>query len=213
MDRAPIQTQLEKIAGNPLFTSAESLRRFLRYVVERTLEGRDNELKEYSLGVEVFHRGEQFDPRLDSIVRVQANKLRAKLREYYEEAGRNDPIQIELPKGTYVPVFRVREAVVARPAKPWTYGALKVGAVALLLAALIGGGTGVLRKEAPLFHSVPLTSFPGLECHAVLSPDGNSVAFVWNGEREDNFDIYVIPIHGTEPVRLTTDAAADLSPA
>jgi predicted ATPase len=80
--------------------------RFLRYVVERTIEGKAEELKEYAIGVEVFARGESFDARTDTIVRVQARRLRSKLKEYYDAQGKTDPIVIELPKGRYVATFR-----------------------------------------------------------------------------------------------------------
>ena len=75
----------------------------LRYIVEETLAGRGNELKEYTLGVAVLGRGSQFDPRLDSIVRVQASKLRARLAAYYKVPELNDSILIELPRGSYEP--------------------------------------------------------------------------------------------------------------
>lgn len=79
----------------------------LRYVVERTLEGKTDELKEYALGVDVFGRGESFDPRVDTIVRVQARNLRSRLEQYYSSPeGRTDPVLIEIPKGRYVVSFR-----------------------------------------------------------------------------------------------------------
>jgi serine/threonine-protein kinase len=84
--------------------------RFLRYVVEETLAGRGGLIKEYSLGAEVFSRGDDFDPRIDPIVRVQARNLRARMVKYYEGPGATDPIVIDLPKRTYVPVFASREA-------------------------------------------------------------------------------------------------------
>jgi hypothetical protein len=65
----------------------------------------NNEVKEYSLGVEVFGRGEAFDPRTDTIVRVQARRLRSKLKDYYDAEGQTDPIVIELPKGHYGVTF------------------------------------------------------------------------------------------------------------
>lgn len=74
--------------------------------MEETLAGRADRLKEYSLGAEVFGRGAEFDPRMDPIVRVQARNLRARLVQYYAGPGDSDPILIELPKRTYVPVFR-----------------------------------------------------------------------------------------------------------
>jgi tetratricopeptide (TPR) repeat protein len=80
--------------------------RFLRYIVEETLAGRASGIKEQVLGLEVFDRGPDFNPRLDPIVRVQARNLRSRMAKYYEGPGQADPIRIELPKGTYIPVFR-----------------------------------------------------------------------------------------------------------
>ena len=108
-----VTAQLERILASPPLESSPSLCRFLRYVVEETLAGRSCCLKEYSLGVVAFERGENFDPRIDPIVRVQARNLRGRLGQYYAGPGANDPILIELPKRTYVPVFhcpRGREA-------------------------------------------------------------------------------------------------------
>jgi hypothetical protein len=87
----------------------------LRYVVERTLEGRTDELKEYALGVDVFGRGASFDPRVDTIVRVQARRLRSKLEGYYNIEGRMDPLLIEIPKGRYIISFRQLPPPVASP--------------------------------------------------------------------------------------------------
>jgi len=78
-------------------------------VVEETLAGRGAQIKEYSLGAEVFTRGDDFDPRIDPIVRVQARNLRARMVKYYEGPGAGEPIVIDLPKRTYVPVFTVRD--------------------------------------------------------------------------------------------------------
>jgi tetratricopeptide (TPR) repeat protein len=101
----PVNEQLERILKSAPLISSPSLCRFLRYVVEETLAGRASEIKEYPLGVRVFDRGEDFNPRLDPIVRVQARNLRSRIAKYYQGPGADDPIRIELPKGTYVPVF------------------------------------------------------------------------------------------------------------
>jgi DNA-binding winged helix-turn-helix (wHTH) protein len=69
------------------------------------------------------------------------------------------------------------------------------------------------RPEPAVWDPIPLTAFRGIEADPALSPDGNLVAFTWNGEKQDNFDIYVIPIQSGSPVRLTTDPAEDVSPA
>jgi hypothetical protein len=114
--------QLERILTSAHLVTSPSLSRFLRYIVEETLAGRSAEIREYTLGVHVFDRGEDFNPRLDPIVRVQARNLRSRMAKYYEGPGAEDPVRIELPKGTYVPIFhrnvveeelRVPEAAVA----------------------------------------------------------------------------------------------------
>jgi serine/threonine-protein kinase len=82
----------------------------LQYAVEHTVTGSSHEVKEYTLGVQVFRRGSAFDPRLDPIVRVEARKLRIRLTKYYETEGEHDPLRIELPARGYVPAFRERES-------------------------------------------------------------------------------------------------------
>jgi TolB-like protein len=92
---------LEKVLVSPPFVHSERLRRFLAFIVTETLAGHADRLKGYTIGVEVFDRDESFDPAIDAIVRVEATRLRAKLREYYDAEGRNDPVRFELPKGCY----------------------------------------------------------------------------------------------------------------
>src|SRR3954451_8564816 len=104
-----IRAALQRIVSSPQLESSPSLCRFLRYVVEETLAGRGGQIKEYSLGAEVFARGDDFDPRIDPIVRVQARNLRARMAKYYEGPGAGEPVVIDLPNRTYVPVFTVRD--------------------------------------------------------------------------------------------------------
>jgi predicted ATPase len=101
-----VRVQLARIVQSRTFSNAPTLRRLLDHLVERSLQGSADRLKEYVLGLEVFDRGESFDPRIDTIVRVQARMLRRKLKEYYGAEGLVDPIVIELPKGHYVVMFR-----------------------------------------------------------------------------------------------------------
>jgi serine/threonine-protein kinase len=96
---------LEKILASAGFRNSERMRRFLRSTVERTLDGSTEELKEFSIGRDVFDRGEAYDPRTDSIVRVEARRLRKKLQAYYEGEGLLDKIVITFHPGTYVPGF------------------------------------------------------------------------------------------------------------
>ena len=89
------------------FAHSDRLARFLRHVVEQTIEGRADSLKETTVGVDVFGRKPGYDPRLDGVVRTEAIKLRARLKEYYEGEGARDSLRIDLPKGGYVPAFSV----------------------------------------------------------------------------------------------------------
>ena len=95
--------QLERMLSRPPLVSSPSLSRLLRYLVEETLAGRAAEINEYTLGIRIFHRSPDFNPRVDPIVRVQTHYLRAKLAQYYAGAGAQDPVLIELPPRTYVP--------------------------------------------------------------------------------------------------------------
>lgn len=104
-----VERQLAKILASPSFSNSARLSRFLRYTVEQSMNGRSHELKEYLLGLDVFDRPESFDPRTDSVVRVEAGRLRAKLRQYYDGEGRDDQLVIDLPKGHYAPTFTMRD--------------------------------------------------------------------------------------------------------
>ena len=99
-----IHEELERLLNSVTFAAARAQKRFLQFTVTELLQGRGHLLKEFALGVEVFGRGESFDPRTHNIVRVEASKLRAKLARYYATEGRDNPLRIELPKGSYVPV-------------------------------------------------------------------------------------------------------------
>ena len=109
--------QLSRITASEQFAASERLSALLRYVVEQTVAGRAEDIKEYTIAVEVFGRPVSFDPRLDTIVRVQASKARAKLKEYYAGTGAHDAVLIDLPRGTYVPVFRSNDPA-SEPAGP-----------------------------------------------------------------------------------------------
>jgi TolB-like protein len=104
-----IHSELDRILSSATFIRSKRLGRFLRFTVEQCLEGRQNSLKEYLVGVEVFNKLETFDPRIDSIVRVEARRLRSKLERYYQTEGREDEIVIQFRKGSYVPMILTRD--------------------------------------------------------------------------------------------------------
>src|SRR5260370_14822538 len=101
-----VQRHLQRVLESPGFARNERMSRFLRFVVEQQLNGRESELKESLIGIEVFGRKPGFDPQQDSTVRSEAARLRARLAEYYAGGGKGDTLVIELPKGGYTPRFR-----------------------------------------------------------------------------------------------------------
>ena len=115
-----ILQQLEKILKSGVFARSERMKRFLRFAVEKVVSGSGQELKEYSIALAAFDKPEDFDPRLDPIVRVEAGRLRSKLLEYYANEGRSDPVRITISKSCYQPTFEKNGdgAAVAVPALP-----------------------------------------------------------------------------------------------
>lgn len=101
-----IRTQLTKVLNSDVFAGTERLRRFLKFIVEQNIEFPNEPLKEIIIGSELYASDGDFDPRLSAVVRVDAGRLRAKLREYYASEGIADSLTIHLPKGSYTPVFR-----------------------------------------------------------------------------------------------------------
>ena len=100
-----IRNQMKKIFAHPEFAYSDRLKAFLQFIIEETLAGRTDQLKEFTIGLEVFGR-KSFDPQNDTIVRVMAGNLRRRLKQFYLTDGRHDPIFLEIPKGSYIPTFR-----------------------------------------------------------------------------------------------------------
>jgi TolB-like protein len=105
-----VQKHLDKVLASAEMCRSKKLCQFLRFTVGEVLQGHGSELKEYAIAVGVFRRGREFDPGADPIVRVQARRLRSKLEHYYETEGREEPIRIEYPVGSYSPIFTRRIA-------------------------------------------------------------------------------------------------------
>ncbi len=121
-----VRTQLRKILSSRAFSRSERLARFLTFTLEQMLAGRVQELKEFVIGVEVFDKNEKYDPRMDPIVRVEARRLREKLRRYYETEGADDPVRIEFPTGGYAPLVQTKEAGTAPVARRAVENAIAV---------------------------------------------------------------------------------------
>jgi hypothetical protein len=214
-----IESALRKILASRIFVHSERHSRFLRFTVERALQGQADKLKEYLLGVEVFDRGAGFDPRTDSIVRTEATRLRSKLKGYYETEGRDDLLIIEFQKGSYCPRFRPREqdvAVDGRPSVPeskrrrtkFRFGPL--WASAALSAALLGLMAGLWlwwsrEKSLPLHPRQHLvSSFPGSHRTASFSPDSRMITFI---DAVDGVpQVWVKNLAQGDPMRITFGA-------
>lgn len=104
-DDIMIRWELDRLLASPVLKDAERLKRLLIFIVTETLAGRATQMKEYVLGLAVFDKSPDFDPRIDPIARIQVGRLRAKLSEYYQGDGRHNPIRIEVPRGSYVAAF------------------------------------------------------------------------------------------------------------
>lgn len=161
-----VRLELERILRSRGFVRNDRLSRFLRLIVERHLEGRDADLKESIIGIEIFGRQPGFDPKQDSTVRTEAGRLRARLAEYYVAEGAGDPVIIELPKGAYIPAFR--SPLAPKKAERWFRPLALAGAVTGL-ALLVAAAWWVHVSRGPIAIAVlPLTS---------LSPDSANEYF------------------------------------
>ena len=175
-----VRAALEKVVASDTFQRTPQLQRFLRFVVDEVLAGRSQRLKEYVVGTEVFGRGAAYDPRLDSLVRVEARRLRIALDAYYRAEGRDDPVRIELMKGSYAPFFREQvpparaPAKVTPPAKSrrvW----IAIGAIvaALLLLLPLGHLRAPVRASLPPNATVAVLPFDNL----TADPDNQYFCF------------------------------------
>lgn len=141
-----IRAELERVLSSHTFVHSHRICRFLQFVVDEYLGGRHHRLKEYPIGLEVFGRSESFDPRLDSIVRVEARRLRAKLDEYYASEGGAAALRILLRKGSYVPLFETAAVPRRNPAVSGP-GAHRTWRPSIALTSLIASNGEVALAE------------------------------------------------------------------
>jgi hypothetical protein len=145
---------VERVLQSETFRNAPTSRRLLKYLAERSQAGDADQLKEYTIGVDAFGKGADYNPRQDSTVRIQIGRMRQKLAEYYREEGKNDTTVIDLPKGRFTLTCEPRDAmldVISEPQAPpdsaeieaapqpnrWRSAALALGTACLILLAVI----------------------------------------------------------------------------
>jgi TolB-like protein/Flp pilus assembly protein TadD len=177
-DQKAVREQLDRILNSGPFVQSRRRQRFLEYIVNETLAGRGERLKGYNIALEVFDRPESFDPAIDPLVRIEAARLRDKLREYYESEGQNDPIRIILPKGAYAPHIEIRHPeanevdafaldgrMATAPARvrflKTPFGTLAASIIAVLLLLLAGfGAWRSWNSLAPLSEKASIAVLP-----------------------------------------------------
>jgi hypothetical protein len=198
--------------------------------------------EETYIGVMVYGQHPTYDPKTNSVVRVSANRLRTKLQQYYEQAGSDYEVKIELPKGTYVPAFQRieslskdpellpeenllsdKDSVEAVPNSDARFRNRQVSliAIVLLMFALISIILWNFDHKKRLVRGFfeksttiqVLTMEVGSSFDPAISPDGKHLAYVWGGPDENNYDIYIRDLYGSTPKRMTQSPAQDLHPA
>ena len=209
-----VRAELDRILASELFVRSERLSSFLRFIVERTLAGDGNSLKEHTIAIDVYGKDTSFDPAEDPIVRVDARRLRDKLREYYASAG-DAAIVITVPKGQYTPVFHTAVATTL----PSASASRQPGKRAMPLWPLAAAGVIVIAavmwlvwsriEHDPPPQAIIVTSLPGAEDDPSLSPDGRSVVFSWGASTDANDDIWIKAVEGEQKRNLTNTPGAN----
>ncbi len=192
-----MRRQLEAVLASPSFRTAERSKKLLRFVVEQTLAGKADELKDYTIGAEALGRGKAFDPRTDAIARVEVSRLRGRLDQYYATDGATDRFRFVLPRGSYVPLIEKTEP--AAPADEVSISGPQVRArgswlwtaiLCLGCSVIVGAVTFVyLSTSIPASPAHPpvlvdMELLPEGEFANVvgtqlsLAPDGSSIVFV-----------------------------------
>jgi TolB-like protein len=145
-----VREELERVLSSAGFARSERVSKLLQFVVEKRLEDRESELKESIIGVEVFGRKPDYNPKVDSTVQTEAARLRARLSRYYATEGSRDQMVIELPKGGYVPSFRPLEAIPCAPKPARRRLWLAAGLAGFAAAAVALGVWWILNRNAPI---------------------------------------------------------------
>ena len=221
-EAAAIREQLERLLAHPLFSNSKRYPVMLAYTVEQTLKGNAAELKERSIGIEVFGRVPSYDANADPVVRITAGEVRKRLMQYYYDSSHDGELVIELPSGSYVPQFRAPEpeplpepvAVAPEPApqpaptptlaphrpsprRRWLF-------VAFLFGLALAGSFVLGWQLRELRNTQPPTS---IDRFWAPITDGTTVATYCLGEPAKNIDVGSInsfdaPVTGTDPQPL-----------
>jgi Tol biopolymer transport system component len=218
-----VRAELHRILASDIFTRSERLSAYLTFIVERTLAGEGNTLKEQVIATELYGKASDFSTAGDPIVRVDARRLRDRLREYYDSSPPGSLV-ISVPKGTYTPEFTATEATAtpheqraapaATPRRSPRWWVAAAAPAAIVIAAWLVGSL-LTRHGAEPTKLLTVTSLPGAEDDPSLSPDGKLVAFSWAGPTvAASSHIWVKEVDTDAQHQLTaTPGASDSFPA
>ena len=188
------RAELETVLQSPLFARSPTLARLLSHLCERMFAGESDQIKEYSIAVDVFSRPESFDQEVNSLVRVQANRLRKRLAEFYSTEGASHRLHITIPVGQYVPVFEVaseeiransagRTEIKNGPGLPVTCRTGRILAMIGILLLLVGGGF-LVRRGLPRHAVVPVAPRTAIAVDSPVGlPVGDEIRILAGGTR------------------------------
>ncbi|MGC4053561.1 MAG: hypothetical protein QM757_30600 [Paludibaculum sp.] len=215
--RTAIRAALEQLLSSPAFRNSKQSQRFLRYVVEHSLHGKDDQLKERNIGIEVFERAPDYDTGEDPIVRVRATEIRKRLAQYYQEGTDSGAVRIELRSGSYRAEFHFASpATVIVPARSGRFRLIAIGFVALL-CVVVGAiwGVRLLRPAgildqfwAPVMSTTkPVLIYCGQPVVYFLSRDVHEAYKATNpGHQRGSTPVLLAPdatLHGRDIIPVT----------
>jgi len=189
-----VREELSRVLACHEFRTSKRSQDFLRYVVENTLQGHGDMLKERTIGIEVFGRPTSYDPGDDATVRVKAGEVRKRLSSYYSDLGSHNPVRIELPSGTYVPEFHLVRAPAAAPAEQMPAEATVIAPAAPASAPL------VTPRRAALAVAVLVAGalLVWLATRTAVSPLDEFWAPVLNGSTPLQLCASYVPVYGVD---------------
>ena len=215
---AEVSNQLSSILVSAPFARSKRSSSLLQFLVSQSLKNQGERVKEYVIAVEVFGREESFDPRIDSLVRVEANRLRSRLKSYYDGPGAADRVRIDIPVGSYLPAYEFQsQPKVAAPPKATIAGVLRGGRpvwIVLGFVALIWiawSATASLRDPVRrLVRLNRVTSGEGLSAYPAISPDATWMVFS-SDKPGGPLHLWKKPIDG-DAIQLTTGNCNETDP-